>query len=67
MEILLRSLFENNLLNTPPGEISGIKIEDSIDVAQYIVKGSKLLHINKKAAKEYPRALGQNVSRRWYS
>lgn len=55
------------LIKYPPGEISDMKNEYLVDVAQYTVKGSKLWHIHKKAAKEYPRALGQNVSKRWYS
>lgn len=35
--------FESKLLNTRPDEISGVKKEYSVDLAQYTVKGSKLL------------------------
>lgn len=38
-----------------------MKKEYSVDLVQYTVKGSKLLHINKKVAKLYLRALGQNA------
>lgn len=61
--ITLGSVFESSLLNTPPDEISGIKEKSTqLILAQYIVKGSRLLHIHEKAAKEYSRALGQNVT-----
>ena len=53
---ILGSLFENNLLNTPPDFRH--KKGYSVDLAQYIVKGSELLHVNEQVAKEYPRVLG---------
>lgn len=58
MIIILGSLFESNLLNTPPAEISGIKYSGGPGPV-YILKGSKLLHIHEKVAEEYSRALGQ--------
>lgn len=56
MVITFGSVFESSLLNTPPGEISGEKKKreresTQLILAQYIVKGSELLHIHEKVAK----------------
>lgn len=55
------SLFESNLLNTPPDEISGIK-KDTQLIWPNTQSKLEVLHLNMKVTKDYHRALSQNVT-----